>query len=203
VSDIQLYDCAVKYAEWWDTKERGYVAGLAASNPQERLDALRRAGGHFRVARNFRLAYDVKIGLPRLQPALDTLDRLAPASVTESRLGKVIGELRRELGRPYGDRNLLSAATKFLWLRHKEVVVIHDRQARLALNSPYGDYDTYLSLWRSEYVRQLDKVIDACSRLAQNSEIHREIKNNVQAEWFRRRVFDIYLWRIGEAKRKG
>jgi hypothetical protein len=151
------------------------------------------------------VAYDVGVGLPRLKPVLDTLDRVQPESVTDATLHSIVNELRRELGRAYGGRDLLSAATKFLWLRHRDVVLIYDSQARLALNTPSGDYGNYLRRWRSEYSLSKPRVIDACERLLQARQlgvlVRAEVNGYAASEWFRRRVFDVYLWEKGKPDR--
>jgi len=204
MSRIHLDECAVEYAGSWATKERLFVTGLAGSNRLQRLDAVQRAGGYFRVSRSFKRAFDVDVGIPRLQPVLDVLDRLSTRAITENTLGGVVRDLRRDLGRPYGNRDLLSAATKFLWLLRRDVVVIHDRQARIALNAPSGDYDGYLELWHAAYSRRRDEVEAVCNRmsvqterLAKSPTMDCDLCEIVQAQWFKRRVFDIYLWKTG------
>ena len=199
--DTDFYDSALYYAKEWTRKERGCVDGLASTDPLRRLKALCDAGGYFRISRSLETAYDVGVGLPRLKPVLDTLDRVPPESVTDATLDSVVCELRREIGRAYGGRDLLSAATKFLWLRHRDVVVIYDSQARSALNAPSGDYGNYLERWRSEYSRVKPKVIDACERLLQARQLEDLVRAEVNAhgasEWFKRRVFDVYVWEKG------
>lgn len=143
MSRIHLDDCAREYGGSWTKNEHAFVTALADSDTQQRLAALQRAGGYFKSARCFKRTYDVGVGLPRLQPVLEGLDRLALGAVTEHPLGSVVRDLRRDLGRPYGNRDLLSAATKFLWLLRRDVVIIHDSQVRLALKAPQGDYEAY------------------------------------------------------------
>jgi hypothetical protein len=165
------------------------------------LQSIRDAGGYFRISRSLRTAYDVGIGLPRLKPVLDALDRIPDGGVTDATLLKVVSDLRRDIGKPYGNRDVLSAATKFLWLRHRDVVIIHDSQARLALGAPVGDYASYLDRWRELYSRIARDVTEACDRLktAQFSApaARLEAEADVSSEWFKRRVFDIYLWKAG------
>lgn len=199
---IKLDDCALQYANIWTLKEAPLVFALAEVDANTRREALCRAGGYFKIARSFQVAYDVDRGIPRFQPVLDALDRIPVESVTDATLRKVVGRFRRELGRPYGNRDLLSAATKFLWLRHRDVVVIHDSQARLALNAPYGDYGDYLERWHSEYDIQRPAITNACERLEQKpkrvaADVRREIAAHASSDWFARRVFDIYLWNKG------
>jgi hypothetical protein len=60
------------------------------------LEALRRAAGHFKVARSFGTAVDSALGIDRLEPALHALDSIRRVDVTHENL-EVTGELRREL----------------------------------------------------------------------------------------------------------
>lgn len=69
------------------------------------------------------------------------MDRIDPRGVNDHTLADVVRRLRRELGMPYGGKDVLSAATKFLWLAHRDVVIIHDSQVRAVLGAEYGDYD--------------------------------------------------------------
>jgi hypothetical protein len=204
MSRIHLEDCALEYAGYWTDNEHSFVTALAGSDTQQRLATLQRASGYFKISRSFKRTFDVGAGIPRLQPVLDVLDRLATGTLTEKNLGTVVRDLRRDLGRPYGNRDLLSAATKFLWLLRRDVVIIHDSQARLALNAPHGDYDAYWELWHAAYSRRRDEVATACdrlslraNRLAKSPEADRELRESAKAEWFQRRVFDIYLWKAG------
>lgn len=191
---------AADYANLWTTRECAFVAGLAAPDRDSRLSALQRAGGYFKIARSFRLVYDVGLGLKRFEPALTVLDRIPSNDVSAATLVATVNDLRRELGRPYGDRDVLSAATKFLWLRHPDVVIIHDSQARIALGAPYGDYRGYVRLWLLEYEGHREAISAACGRLAATSPRHSGVRTVARTEWFQRRVFDIHLWKSGAPK---
>lgn len=102
--ETDLYEGARYYAKVWALKERRFVEGLASTDPAIRDQAIGDAGGYFRISRSLRTAYDVGLGLPRLKPVLDALDRVPTDSVTDVTLLNVINELRREIGRPYGNR---------------------------------------------------------------------------------------------------
>ena len=202
--ETDLYEGARYYAKVWALKERRFVDGLASTDPAIRGQAICDAGGYFRISRSLRTAYDVDVGIPRLKPVLGALDRVPRASVTDATLADVVNELRHEIGRPYGNVDVLSAATKFLWLRHRDVVVIHDSQARLALGAPVGDYAGYLDRWRAEYSRLTSMVSDACERLQTARKLGEgvasEARTHGNSEWFKRRVFDIYLWKKGSSR---
>ena len=201
---IRFLDSTFEYAKYWATKERDFVADSSSSDPSRQLFALQRAGGYFKIARSFPLSYDIEVGLLRLAPVLATLDRITAKRVTDTNLGSVIDSLRRELGRAYGGRDLLSAATKFLWLRYPQVVIIFDSQARSALRTPIGDYDRYLARWLSQYDEDETELADSCGELASSTAplasdvaIDREVRRLAGERWFQRRVYDIYLWKVG------
>jgi hypothetical protein len=158
--------CAREYAKYWISKERAFVAALASGDYAVRLQALQRAAGYFRVARTMRLAYDVGRGQERLGPALAVLQEAPFQRVTAANLSETVGLLRRRLGEVYGDRDLLSAATKLLWLLHRDAVVIFDSQARVSLRTAPGDYDAYLASWRLEFAKAEPDIRQACGSLS-------------------------------------
>jgi len=140
-----------------------------------------------------------------MAPALGILEALRSKRVSEASLGQVVQSLRHQIGAAYGGRDLLSAATKFLWLLHRDTAVIYDSRVRKALGSPYADYDAYLGRWRAGYARCEGAIRSACTSLPSktvslscgNAVSEGEIEDIAAQEWFRRRVFDIHLWRRG------
>jgi hypothetical protein len=115
----------------------------------------------------------------------------------------VVDRLRTDFGRSYGSRDLLSAATKLLWLRHRDVVVIFDGNARTALRARYGDYRDYLGKWFVEYRRLAGEIRVACGQFWSEMGVEVDADSGSADEWFRRRVLDIYLWRVGDPKAVG
>jgi hypothetical protein len=173
------------------------------------LSVLQRAAGYFKVARNLPTAYDVERGLQRLAPVLALLGSKPYQHVSAANLSEVVQSLRHQLGAAYGGRNLLSAATKFLWLLHRDVVIIFDSQARAALDTPNADYDTYLQRWHEGYTSLSEEIQSACEAMASSHRSglrssavsNRNITIVAGHDWFRRRVYDIYLWRRGAPRR--
>ena len=108
-----------------------------------------------------------------------------------------VARLRVDLGIRYGGGDELSAATKFLWLLQRDPVIIYDSQARRALGAPVGDYDRYVSLWRSGYRENQQEIREACDALPQRSTDRIPFNRGEAPEWFRQRVYDIYLWLAG------
>ena len=194
-----LYErCAREYANYWRNKERAFVMDLAGGDAATTLVATQKAAGYFRIARNFPTAFDVERGLRRFEPMLQVFDEARVTTVLPATLVEVVLLFQRKLGDVYGGRKVLSAATKFLWLLHRDPVVIFDSQARVALGAPIGDYSRYLKLWYAGYELAKQPIAAACSELP-NDQVD---STTASAEWFRRRVYDIYLWRAGSPAKK-
>jgi hypothetical protein len=131
---------------------------------------------------------------------LDLLSNDRLRSVTHDTVLDAVAFLRKALGAAYGGRDLLSAATKFLWLMHKDAVIIFDSQVRIALSSPPGDYAKYVDLWHRRYLEAVPRVAQACKSGKVQAVLGPHCAD-ADAEWFRRRVFDIYLWNTGAPAR--
>ena len=179
------------YARLWKKSERDFVSGLAAPDRASRLRAIVRAAGYFRIARSFRLAFDVGRGVERLGPVLDVIDDYRKPTLTDTALVAVVSAVRHRLAEAYGKNDLLSAATKFLWLAHQHPVVIYDSQVRAALGAPTGDYSAYLELWRARYDEAAPRIQAAVTALRKSADLPSD------TEWFHRRVLDIHLWKQG------
>ena len=188
--------CATQYAKYWADRERPAYEGLRQSGRSRRLRALQGAAGYFKIARNFRLAFDVRLGRERLAPVLAILEEFRAPRVTASRLAATVTALRTRLGVAYGGGDRLSAATKFLWLLHREPVVIFDSRARRALRAPAGDYSAYLELWHAGYSENKQAIAAGCSALSKQPSAV-ALVDTIDQEWFRQRVYDIHLWNSG------
>jgi hypothetical protein len=200
---------AMQYAEYWEQRERAFVETLANGDEDACLLTLQNAAGYFKIARNFRKAFDVGRGLARLAPVRDLLHGTPYRLVEQQTLGPLVESLRHQLGALYGGRDRLSAATKFLWLLHGDPVIIFDSQARIALGTPHANYDAYVERWRDAYTLYADAIRTACHSLPRTSGLAADPKARSERarvgfdhEWFRRRVFDIHLWNIGAAKQR-
>lgn len=202
---IKSYEhCALECADTWFAKEEAFVAGLASKDVSNRLAALCRAAGHFKIARNFPKEYDVDRGLERLEPVLQILDDPGVREVTAENLADTVRLVRRELAAVY-DRDLLSAATKLLWLRHQNVSIIFDKQARVALGTPKGDYEGYLTRWRDRYQADLPEIkgasLSVCATNHTATNLTKVCDSDIRAivgrAWFHMRVLDIRLWYEG------
>lgn len=196
--------CSLYYLNLWLTYDMGYCQALANGNKNEKLTALKNAGGFYRVARNLPSEYDEKEGLARYEPVLDIIDPLKPIQF-ENNPVKEIREIEKRISEKYGDRSVLSLTTKFLWIKIKRPILIYDSQARIAVGTKNGDLDTYYEKWREGFKANQGEIGEVCLKLtdmnkyAVNQEIGTKeyIKMISDEAWFHERVFDIYLWNKG------
>lgn len=184
-----LLTAAKQYATYWQGTEQAVVLGLRSDERSQRRAALDKAARYFKVSRNFPTRFDVRCGVERLAPALDILESHRQVALTQANLEATVGCLRRELAEAYGKRDLLSAATKFLWVVRQDPVVIFDSQVRTALGTTFGDYGAYVAAWLKKYEELAPLVDNACASLPRALPC--------DAQWFKRRVLDIHLWNLG------
>jgi len=204
-----LQRSATQYAHYWLRKERSVVEALADGDEDTRRTALQRAAGYFRIARNFPRAFDVGRGLTRLAPVHALLRAPSLRRLDRDNLTEVVDSFRHQLGGLYGGKDLLSAATKILWLTHGDPVIIFDSQARIALGTPYANYDAYVDAWRDAYMSYAVAIRRACSSIPRDralapdpDALSERARVGVDHDWFRHRVFDIHLWNVGAAKQR-
>jgi hypothetical protein len=205
---ITLRKCALEGLESWLTHEAAIVADLSSQDIPRRLAALRRAAGRFRIARTMPTAHDIGRGRARFAPVLQILDNPRFRRVTPGDLVDTVGVLRHGLADAYRKSDLLSAATKFLWLLHREVAIIFDSQARTALRTPRADYRAYVDRWRQRYMASIDSIRSTCVDSCTVATALRRLRPNVaqsaveaimREDWFHMRVFDIHLWHAGRS----
>jgi hypothetical protein len=188
------------YADKWFRSERQIVRDYMTTERALRTAALQRAAGYFKIARNMPRKYDTAVGLDRLGPVLSILEEPEYSAVDAASLRDRVRSLRRRLAVAYGGKDLLSAATKLLWLSHKSAVIIFDSQARAALGTRAGDYEAYLDQWHIGFAVAREEVLGACRVLAERQPdaalgiSREEWKSTVLEEWFMMRVFDMQLW---------
>ena len=132
---IQSFEyCSLHYLNQWLTYDRGYCDALSNGTTETKLNTLKNAGGFYRVSRNLPTKYDVGKGRARYQPTLDILDQVDKKKLTIEPVIE-INKIERKISAVYGDRNVLSLTTKFLWLKVKKPIIIYDSQARSAIGT--------------------------------------------------------------------
>ena len=177
-----------------------YCHALATGNWGEKLTALREAAVGYSVARTLPSNLDRPARYERL---LDIIDPLEQTQFQNDPPGE-IRRIERKISRNYGGRNVLSATTKFLWIKIKRPILIFDSQARnaLGIRNNNGLEDFYVK-WRAGFEDNKTAIVNACLKLPDMNKYAlqqmtkasiREISNQ---PWFHERVFDTYLWHKG------
>lgn len=201
---VRTFDfCALQFLNQWLEKEAGYCNKLLSKDIDERLEALTAAAAHFRVARNLPTKYEKAKNLRRYEPVLDALEDLGP--VTSDNITNVLANAHQRISSEYGQRNVLSLTSKFLWLKFKNPIRIYDRKARIALSTEEGDYPSFYHAFSKRYAECQEQIEQACANLVnvvsysvQPSMNRWELESLVMSPWFRERVLDIYLWNQGD-----
>lgn len=102
----------------------------------------------------------------------------------------------------------LSAASKLLWLSHREPFIVYDTRAVKALTRHFGQrfssYREYSIVWREEYAKTKDSIQAAVEQLPKGRMFMRscppsdqELVSMAREAWFMERVFDVFLWEVG------
>jgi len=185
--------------------EYAFCSGLKKNaNDQTKLLTLNKALAKFKVARNFRLYYDVSKGLPRFQPIIDILDMLDPTLDN----AELVLQLENEMSNAYGGTKMLSAATKLAWLKKSTMsslstVVIYDSYVTRALQSMgllplKHTYLQYLAAWHEAFNAHISLIIDVIeSQMLSNP----EDMDMLSMKNLDMRIFDIYLYTVGDSLR--
>lgn len=126
--------------------------------------------------------------------------------ITEENVCAHVNNLAEKFRNKY-EKNAVSAASKFLWLRFKSPVVILDSRATKWLyENEYSarrkpDYDSYRTAWLNAFHENEQHLETACNALSQvkpfslASDMDDEAFNNlITQHWFKERVFDKYIW---------
>lgn len=149
---------------------------------------------------------ELKEGEPRLRAALNALDAIEQP--TQSNVVEKVESLARTLGEEYCTNRIpLSAASKFLWMRFRNPVVICDRLAAAWLHrhADYADsnqstYADYYQSWQFAYGRYEEQIREACVDLIRIKKFTLAIDESdetviewTSSRWFQERVFDFYM----------
>jgi hypothetical protein len=196
---------ALHYLNLWLTKDRRFCQALEGHDEAAKLEALAEAAAFYKVARNLRKVHDVGSGILRYKPVLDAIDALDPVTFQGEQLIPSIMDVASKISRSYGDRGVTSLTTKFLWLKMRSPIIIYDSRARKALRMKSEDIPDYYFRWREQFNSYFNEINAACALLpgvheyseAPEVATPQYIEEIASQPWFKERVFDVYLWRLG------
>ena len=137
-----------------------------------------------------------------------------PRPLTDPSVAEAVDRLSHDLGAAYPRQakgepdeakyapELLSAASKFLWMRFKDPIVMYDRFAwqwiqRAGQLHREGSYADCLGAWRKSYADAEDEIVEVCAELVTIRRFtlaetmpEQEFRMLVGQTWFKQRVFD-------------
>jgi hypothetical protein len=192
--------CALRYLLVWETAERE-LHDLMTNQPSPL--ALRKSMQHFRIARSFK-------GVAEESNATFILN--AVAGVSHQRISspcETVMSLASQFQKHFGKFNL-SAASKLLWLTFRTPYIIYDTRTVAALRSlgcefDNKDYTRYYGAWHSSYDQHKLEIERAAERLTTLEPFFttwHDSEDSLRAVtsqlWFHERVFDNYLWEMGD-----
>ena len=189
--------CALKFLIQWQRYESALHTAFSQAPTECDIDA---ALKFFRVARSFRSSDD------RLVSILSSLND-ARHNQSLSNPQEKVKYLTSIFSQKFGKKNI-SAASKLLWLSYRSPFIVYDGRAIKALNRfghKFVSYAQYSIAWRQEYAEAEDSIWSAVGQLPSVKKFARypisdaELVELANAQWFRERVFDMFLWETGGA----
>jgi hypothetical protein len=197
--------CALRYLLLWTQKEKNINLQTNSIEADEIEIELRKGLNYFRISRNFKNLD----GKDKARIILDSIEKAG--SKKSSTPEKNVVYLAHKFKDDFGQFNL-SAASKLLWLKYQHPYIIYDSRAVVGLktiNSEFldKDYTEFSRVWHTEYNKIKKDIVTAANKLPSLhmyfSDFYgtpKSIKELVSKEWFLERIFDIYLWELGEKK---
>lgn len=192
---------ALYYLNWWLRHDSRYRSALRAADPDKQQWAVQQAAVRYGVARNLPTRCDKERGLERLEPVREVLMDVPACKVNRTNVAAVVSDFSQRVSAKYDRADVLSLATKFLWLRFRSPVLVYDRNVSASLGYKGRDFAEYSRIWRAEYERVAERVNNACVRLPELSDFCFDpsaTSGSVAAiagkRWFKERVFDVCHW---------
>jgi hypothetical protein len=195
--------------DWWQY-DRTFVSGLRP-NGKSRLETLVKAATYYQVIRLFPKGRDVAARLDKALNQLDVVLSGVSNIIAPANVDLTVITLATKLGSTYKRKSgkateLVSAASKFLWIRRQSPVVIFDRRAHSCLKmmnaTPGTTYATFRQAWLTEFQTYETQIRSDCHGLsssgvkdfAPDSKGKNGVKTLLHRRWFHERVFDKFLW---------
>ena len=197
--------CAARFLDHWVRNEDRHVRALR----QPTTSAIRSSLAYFKVSRGFTGIEENPNVASTVQELILVHSRQLTARTSIARVEELATAFQNELKLD----NLLSAASKLLWLRCQSPVVIYDSRAVRALKRlghplKQRAYGPYHDAWQETFEEHRNEIAAAASALPSISRFtaaagrsKAQIDQLVNNAWFLERVLDQYLWIVGEPKK--
>ena len=110
---VEFDFCSLHYLNQWLSEERVFCEAIGSTDHATRLEAISNAAKFFKVARNLPIEHEN--GKGRYTAVLKLLDGISVPSVIEKGYVSSVEKLRNKISKAYGEREVLSFASKILW----------------------------------------------------------------------------------------
>ena len=207
------FNSAYTYLDQWIYMDRELRNSLGfregdVPNEDSARSALVRAATYYGVSRNFK----TERNSPRLGEAWTALKQIGKPNSPEEAV-KAVKELMGALQKHY-QKELCSAASKFLWLRFGSPIIIYDTIAWNWMCNAGGclkndGYDQFCKGWNKEFENRRAEIAKACAGLPSirkflrpNDVSDSELLEVISSEWFTERVFDHFMLNAEEWSRR-
>lgn len=225
-----MRNAAFEYLSQWHQTDSSLMANIVLEdNLRKRGDAFSKLATKYQVVRSFpvkaiRTAEGEAGVAKRWQTVAASVIRVKIDDGNETTSADKVHALARRLGQIFSAEEkseenpvLISAATKFLWFAGNTSIRIYDKRAVDALNKLHGsgrvngDYAAYAKAWDAEFESRKKMVKEAIEGSIESIDscaipVGPARRLAIQAskkDWYRDRVFDKFLWKLGAKKQDG
>jgi hypothetical protein len=208
---LNFYYAAHTYVDNWVVCDRearkvlGFGSGTTPTD-KEACEQLKKVANIYSVTRNFRKE---KVECERLSPVWKALLEIGEPTSEEEAKSRV-EELVVALEKHYENR-LWSAASKFLWMRFGQPIIIYDSLTWDWIRNQEGysaitTYNEFYDAWQKKFNEHQKKIVAACAELLNanitkflcpsecpSEEEEKEFEEMIRSSWFVERVFDFAI----------
>ncbi len=202
LEEFPLAYCAARFLRQWEKREASLYKAISSAPDDATIS---KALAYFQVSRNFAGIKEKPENLGKIRSALV----LVKQDDTLTSEAEKVTALAEALEREFNKFNL-SAATKLLWLSYRAPYIVHDKRAVTALSKRFKHkfdsrlYAEYAGAWRSEFDKIASNIEPAIASLSKGRDFmpktsltEIDIADLAKQQWFKERVFDIFLWEVG------
>lgn len=199
---------AFQFLQQYFRHEKKFIFDYQSNHQVERLRSLQESANYFSVSRNFQKHYDPSEAKhDRLLHVLQILDRIRDKPCDD--IVSLVNKTEKSLSSKYGDKSVLSATTKFLWLSGFHNTRIYDSQAKKALgfNPNQKDYQRFVEEWDKQFSLNKEIIERVLLEMALEPNLinyldYEEVSKDeldtiLIDEIIIARIFDMYLWQEG------
>jgi len=190
--------------------EKKFIRDYNSQDVNIRLQSLQASANYFSVSRTFPSKFDPSQDKKdRLRPVINVLDKITKDKSFEG-IVDLVNDTEQSLSSEYGNKLVLSATSKFLWLKGYYNVRIFDSQAKRALGfkQNYKNYKNFVKQWNKQFEQNkfiIEKVVaemalepNLIDYLSFEEMSKDELDALLKNEIIIARIYDLFIWQIGQ-----